>query len=215
MPKTESSDSTQPLAGRPFSQLDFSGDAVDMAVWAQISRQLEFPTFTNGEGLTQFLALYQENVLQAVEFPAILKAWHLTQHGHARDLIALDQELGKNPCIAAFARASRLIGQRQLRHLRPLKDHRVVQRYLAAVDAGLANGWHPLVFGMTLSIFSLPLRQGLMRHGEECLCGLTAAAATSRRLPQKACRESLDHVFATLPFTIENALSTCSLKVIH
>ena len=43
---------------------------------------------------------------------------------------------------------------------RPLRDQRLVQRYLTAVEQGEAQGWHTLVYGLTLAVYSLPLRQG-------------------------------------------------------
>jgi urease accessory protein UreF len=213
IPNSDTSATTTALDRQPSASPAAGAHPDDLTQWVEIARQLRSPEIIDTTGLTSFLSLYQQRVLRAIEFPAILKAWHLTQNGHARDLIALDLELGKNPCIAAFAGPSRLIGQRQLRRLRPLRDHRVIQRYLTAVDDGQANGWHPLVFGMTLSVFSLPLYQGLMRHGEECLCGLTAAAATSHRLPQNTCRQSLNLAFAELPQTIEHAITAFAIPI--
>jgi len=48
----------------------------------------------------------------------------------------------------------------------------VVQRYLAAVDDGRAQGWNPIVFGVALASFNLPYRQGLLHYAGALLRGL-------------------------------------------
>ena len=56
---------------------------------------------------------------------------------------------------------------RSCRSYEPLRDERVVQRYLAAVESGEAHGWHTLVYGLTLVVYSLPLRQGLLGYAHQ------------------------------------------------
>jgi len=63
------------------------------------------------------------------------------------------------PC-ALSPPPGRRVGQSQLKRFRSLRDHRLVQRYLKAVGEGRAHGWHTLVYGITLSVYSLPLIQG-------------------------------------------------------
>ena len=111
--------------------------------------------------LRDFLLHYQAQVLIPLELPAIFRASVLTSEGKTRELISLDQSLAGEPALRDFADASRRAGQSQLRRLCPLRDHRVVQRYLRAVENDEANGWHTLAYGVTLAVYSLPSRQGL------------------------------------------------------
>ena len=153
--------------------------------------------------LNLFLQSYDHHILQSFEFPIIARAFQHASRGETRELIALDLQLNQVPALAMFAEASQRIGRLQLKKLRPLKDLRLVQRYLAALDAGQAFAWHPLVYGLTLAVFSLPLRQGLLRYGEETLSGLAFAAARSRGFREAACREMLEPLFLGLPKAIE------------
>lgn len=182
--------------------------------WDKVAQYLKSPEISNAQELTEFLNTYHAHILGAVEFPCIMQAWKHTQKGEVRELIALDKELGQEPKNILFARASQLVGCQQLRRLRPLHDHRVVQRYLKAVDSGQATGWHPLVFGMTLAVYSLPPRQGLLRYGEEVLYCLADAVVYSRRLPQTAFRKSYDSAVSNLPATIDRSLVMPEFRVI-
>ena len=58
-----------------------------------------------------------------------------------------------------------------------MRDQRVVQRYLQAVEGGQANGWHTLVYGLTLAVYSLPLRQGLLGYAHQTTRGFIYSAA--------------------------------------
>jgi urease accessory protein UreF len=97
-----------------------------------------------------------------------------------------------------FLAASRRVGQAQLRKLRPLRDERIVQRYLHAVETDQAHGWHTLVYGLTLALYSLPLRQGLVGYARQVTRGFIHSAARSLRLSEKECRallnESCEHL---------------------
>jgi urease accessory protein UreF len=149
------------------------------------------PKIRDFDSLSVFLEAYQKQRLYPVEWPAIIRAHSLACHNHSRELIALDQgaDAGGH---AGFARASRWVGRRQLERLRPLRDHRVVQRYLEAVDARQAEGWHTLVYGVTLAVYSLPLRQGLMNYARQTLNGFIEAAGRSLQIPDEACQELLE-----------------------
>jgi urease accessory protein UreF len=149
--------------------------------------------------LSHFLHSYQTQILVPLELPAIQSA-----HGHAsrhevRELVALDQQLGAEPILKSFASASRRVGQAHVRKLRPLRDDRVVQRYLCAVDSGEANGWHTLVYGLTLAIYSLPLRQGLLGYAQQTTRGFIYAAARSLQLSERQCRNVFDELCEDLP----------------
>lgn len=133
--------------------------------------------------LRRFLAGYREQVLLPVELPAILAAHGHACRGELRELIALDRALGVDARLREFRAASAAVGRRQLGRLRPLRDQRLVQRYLRAVENGEAHGWHTLVFGVFLAQYSLPLRQGLMLYSQRTLGGFLDSAGATLRLP--------------------------------
>ena len=162
-----------------------------------------------GNGLRDFLEGYQTEVLVPLELPAITRARSHAARGHLRELIALDRELDTQPVLPAFASASRRIGRAQLERLRPLRDERTVQRYLAAVEAGDAAGWHTVVYGMTLAIYSWPLRHGLLTYARQTLSGLALAAGRPPGLAGPAGREILQTCFLRLPAAIEQTLAAC------
>jgi urease accessory protein UreF len=162
-----------------------------------------------GRGLRDFLESYQARVLEPLEMPAIARAHFVSARGHVRELIALDRQLGGEPLRPALASASRRIGRAQLERLRPLRDERVVRRYLAAVEAGEAGGWHTVVYGLTLAVYSWPLRQGLHTYARETLSGLARAATRSSGFPEAACREILRTFFLRLPAAIEQTVAGC------
>ena len=136
--------------------------------------------------LERFLADYTTQSLIPHELPAVARAYFHTARGQARELIALDQEMGRVPMLQAFSQASAWVGRTQLRRLRPLRSERVVQRYLNAVEAGEAKAWHTLVFGVVLALYSLPLRQGLIHFAHQTVGGFVEAAGASLRLPASA-----------------------------
>ena len=163
-----------------------------------------------GNGLQGFLEDYQTRMLVPLELPAITRARAYAARGHLRDLIALDQELASQPLWPAFASASRRMGRARLERLRPLRDERTVQRYLAAVEAGGAAGWHTVVYGITLAVYSRPLRQGLLTYARETLAGLALAAARPTGFPEPARREILQALFLRLPAALEQTLALCA-----
>ena len=101
----------------------------------------------------------------------ILRAHALGAAGQARELLELDREWGRRIGMLPFAEASLRVGQRQLSRLRPMSDLPVVRRYLEAIHRGRAHGWHPVVYGLVLATFSIPLRQGLMHYADQTLGG--------------------------------------------
>jgi hypothetical protein len=123
-----------------------------------------------------FLEAYLEEILLPLELPAIVEACGHARRGELRELIAQDQRLDARLRQTPFAGPSRQVGRRQLSRMRPLRDDRTVQRYLAAVESGRACGWHTLVYGLTLAVYSLPLRQGLLFYARETLAALAGAA---------------------------------------
>jgi urease accessory protein UreF len=82
----------------------------------------------------------------------------------------------------------------------------VVQRYLRAVELGDAHGWHTLVYGLTLAIYSLPLRQGLLGYAHQTTRGFIYAAARTLQLSEHQCRELFDDVCRELPAAVGTVL---------
>ncbi|HSA02243.1 MAG TPA: hypothetical protein P5055_16045, partial [Candidatus Paceibacterota bacterium] len=114
------------------------------------------PVKTAGD-LRECLKSYREQVLFGMEWPSILKAYHRARRGEARELIALDRELSADAGWGVWKGSSAAVGRVHLHALRPLKDQRVVQRYWSAVEEGEAEAFHPLVYGLILAVYSLPL----------------------------------------------------------
>lgn len=142
---------------------------------------------------------YAEEILTAREWPVILQAWELARTGQARELITLDREWGTRAQTGPFAEASFRVGRRQLGKLRDLRHERVITRYLEAIESGQAQGWHPVVFGVVLAVYHLPLRQGLMQFATQSLAGLVSAAERTGRVAAPDCQNILDHALARLP----------------
>ena len=157
--------------------------------------------------LGDFLQRYQEQILLPHELPAIRDAYHHAAQNHARELVALDQQLSREPMLRDFSSASRRIGQAQLQRLRPLRDERIVQRYLHALDNGEAHGWHTLVYGMTLVVYSLPLRQGLLGYAQQTTRGFIHSAARSLNATEANCRRLFDELCEPLPAAVESLVA--------
>jgi len=112
---------------------------------------------------------YREHLLEPVELLAIFRAWEHARRGEARELLQLDRALAAELRLKPFASASLHAGRNQLQRLRPLRDEKTVQRYLRAIEAGEASGWHTLVYGLTLAVYSLPPREGMLAYARQTL----------------------------------------------
>ena len=183
------------------------GSTDGLVTLGSVSASLHLVPVHDLASLRHFLRNYQSQLLLPFELPAIRDA-----HGHAarhevRELVALDQRLAQEPLLTEFAAASRRVGQSQLRKLRPLRDDRVVQRYLQAVESGEANGWHTLVYGLTLAVYSLPLRQGLLGYAHQTTRGFIYSAARMLQLSEHQCRALFDTLCAGLPEGVEALLA--------
>jgi urease accessory protein UreF len=183
------------------------GSLDGLVTLAGASDSLQVQQITNLAELRGFLQNYHERILCPVELPSIQKAFLHASRSEVRELVALDEQLGREPILKNFAAASRRVGQGQLQKLRPLKDQRQVQRYLAAVDQGQAQGWHTIVFGLTLAVYSLPLRQGLFGYAHQTTRGFIHAAAPSLGLSDAESRSLYDEVCANLPAAVESLLT--------
>jgi urease accessory protein UreF len=153
--------------------------------------------------LREFLLAYRERVLLPHELPAIRTAFDHASRNEVRELIAFDQQLANEPALQDFAAASQRVGRGQLQKLRPLRDERMVQRYLAAVESREAHGWHTLVFGLTLVVYSLPLRPGLLGYAHQTTRGFIQAAARGLNLTEADCRDLFEELCLSLPEAVE------------
>lgn len=156
--------------------------------------------------VNDFLKDYLNRILLPCELPAIVEACGHARRGAWRELLAQDLRLKEMVQPAPFAEASRRIGQSQLARLRPLRDERTVQRYLAAVQSGQAQGWHTMVYGVTLAVYSLPLRQGLLHYAQATLSALAFAAGRSKNFGELELAETLSHLLAQVPAAAAAAL---------
>jgi len=183
------------------------GSAAGLVTLGSVSVSLRLAPVHNLRSLREFLRDYQSRILLPFELPAIQCAQgHAARH-EVRELVALDRRLAEEPILQAFAIASRRVGQYQLRKLRPLRDQRVVQRYLEAVGGSQASGWHTLVYGLTLAVYSLPLRQGLLGYAHQTTRGFIYSAARMLNLSEHQCRDLFDPLCADLPKAIEALLA--------
>jgi urease accessory protein UreF len=182
------------------------GSADGLVEMGSASALLCLPPVGDLPSLERFLRQYLQEISLPLELPAIQAAQAHASRNELRELIALDQELAEAPLLQPFAQASRRVGQAQLQKLRPLRDQRFVQRYLQAVDSGQANGWHTVVYGLTLELYSLPLRQGLLGYVQQTTRGFIYSAARALRLSEPACRGLFDELCADLPAAIEELL---------
>src|SRR6185436_12355447 len=137
--------------------------------------------------LRDFLRRYTLEVLGPHEFRHIYESHKFTNQNFTRELLALDAQVGRESILQEFQLASRHVGKRQLNRMRALKDLRTLQRYRDAVNEGKAYGWHTLVYGLVLSTYSIPLRQGLLHYEPQTLRGFVESAARSLDLADKDC----------------------------
>ncbi len=182
--------------------------APDLASWEQIVPQGTFSPIRNLPELRQFIQGYCDQALVPRDLPAIRRAFHHSSRSEASELIALDVSLSKDAALIPFSRASQHVGRGRLRRLEPLWDQRIVQRYLAAVRAGEAKGWHPVVFGLTLALYSLPLRQGMIHFATQTMNGFVHSAAGPLQLRQADCDELLSHLDGKIPRLVSAALDS-------
>jgi urease accessory protein UreF len=182
------------------------GTADGLASVHGLADSLAARPITTLPALRSFLHTYHERILLPQELPAIQTAFERVSRNEIRELIAFDQHLSHEPALRDFTSASRRVGLAQLQKLRPLRDERGAQRYLAAAEAGQAHGWHTLVYGMTLVLYSLPLRQGLLGYAQQTTRGFIHAAACSLSFSEADCRELFVELCAPLPGVVDARL---------
>ena len=164
------------------------------------------PAVRDLASLRGFLTWYRMEILIPLELPAIRKAFEHANRFEVRELLAVDAALVREPRLRHFGAASRAVGRSQLWRLLPLRDQRLVRRYWQAAEDGKARAWHVLIYGVVLSVFSLPLRQGLMSYGRQTLAGFVDAASRGQRWPVAECARLFWEEAGRLPSAIEMAL---------
>jgi urease accessory protein UreF len=182
------------------------GAADGLFTLSGVAASLCLPTVDCLAGLAGFLKSYQSQVLNSLELPSIYRAHQYASRNETRELVALDVEVGARAIHRELASASQRVGRSQLERLRPLRDARVVQRYLQAVEADRARAWHTLVYGLTLAVYSLPARQGLFSYARQTLRGFIQAAARPLRLSVADCGALLEERCGELPGAMEKVL---------
>jgi hypothetical protein len=158
----------------------------------------------DGASATGFLQTYLTDLLLPVELPAIAEACGHAMRREHRELVAQDRHLAAQMGLSPWASPSRRAGRLQLARLRPLRDERMLRRYAAAVESGRADGWHTVVYGMTLALYSVPLRQGLLHYAHETLAILARNCGQPESGPS-----CLDALLEQAPAAVEAALARC------
>jgi urease accessory protein UreF len=182
------------------------GSPHGLAPLSEVSASLQLSPVRDLPSFRRFLHDYQKQILLPIELPAIQRAFdHACRH-EVRELVRLDRELAEEPVLKPFAEASRRVGQCELRKLRPLRDERVARRYLEAVESCEAHAWHTLVYGLTLALYSMPLRQGLLGYGFQTTRGFVYSAAMSLHLSESNCLGLVDELCAGLRQPVEALL---------
>jgi urease accessory protein UreF len=194
------------LLGDAHPLLEQLGSPEELALTSSVTAAIQFRRVSDVPSLRRFLDDYRTNVLIPIELPVIVSAYGHAARGELQELVALDERLAHDPSLRQFAISSCRVGQRQLSKLRPLRDQRLVQRYLAAIENSQALGWHTLVYGVSLAMFSLPLRQGLQNYIEQTTRGFIESSARSLRLAEADCDALLLEQAKHVPGGIELAL---------
>ncbi len=187
---------THPLVGQ-------LGSADGLVSLHSLAASLRSRPVTSLEALRDFLRRYHDRVLLRHELPAIQTAFNLSRRGAWRELVAFDQRLSREPVLRDWTVPSCRVGRAQLQRLRPLRDERMVQRYLQAVESGVARGWHTVVYGLTLAVYSLPLRQGVLGYAHQTTRGFIHAAARSLPTKEADCRTLFEELCGPLPAAVD------------
>ena len=204
----------QPVMGEPAEWLgdlhplvEQLGSTHGLAALGEVSASLRIAPVHDLSTLRCFLRDYHREILLPVEWPAIRRAFDHASRHEVRELVEFDRQLGREPVLKPFAEASRRVGQCELEKLRPLRDERMVRRYLEAVGRSEADAWHTLVYGLTLALYSLPLRQGLIGYGFQTTRGFIYAASHALRLSERDCRALVQELCAGFPPALEQLLA--------
>src|SRR2546430_2599389 len=197
-----------PIRGDVSLLAEQIGSAEGLASLAPCASWQSFEAVTDLASLRRFLHDFRSQVLLPLELPAICRAYQHANRYEIRELLRLDCQMADLPLLQCFATASQRVGKTQLKRLRPLRDQRLVQRYIRAVEAGEAHAWHTLVYGLILSLYSLPLRQGLLSYAQQTTRGLICSVAGRLHLAGCERGQLMDEIGSGFPAAIESALDS-------
>lgn len=200
-------DETAELLGDLHPLVEQLGSTEGLLGLAATSLALTAQTVASERDLENFLKAYQDQLLFPLELPAIARAYGHVMRNEVRELVSYDAQLALEDALKPFKAASCRVGQAQLRRLLPLRDARAVQRYRLAVEEERAQGWHTLVYGLTLAIYSLPLRQGLLNYAWQTQRGFLHAASRPLRLGEAQFEEIFQRVAQGFPERIAPLLA--------
>jgi urease accessory protein UreF len=201
------------LPGNVHLLLEQIGSAEVLENLSAMPGATTLPAITTPAQLRAFLKNYQTHILEALELPSIREAYLHANSNEVRELIAQDKQFGGDRALKIFAAASCRAGKAQLQRLRPLKDQRVVQRYLAAVEGGEAEGWHTLVYGLTLSVYSFPLRTGLLTYSSQIMRSFIQSAADQLRMTPADEEAMFNEFSASFPKAVETLVASVPVAV--
>ena len=74
------------------------------------------------------------------------------------------------------------------------------------MDRGEATGWHVIVFGILLAVFSLPLRDGLVHFATRTQASLVESASTAIAVTRPERDRLREESEAPLPAAIQQVL---------
>jgi urease accessory protein UreF len=175
------------------------GDAIDGGPF-QLSGVVDL------KSLRKFLVEYRNRLMVPIELPTIIQASLMVERGEFRELMDLDQSLSRKPEMKIFSESSRWIGQCHARTMRGMKDHRTVWRYCDAIRTKTAFGWHPVVYGVVLAAFSIPVRQGIVNYCEQVINGFADSAAARLDLGGKEVALMKTETIAEMALLIDHAI---------
>lgn len=164
--------------------------------------------------LYTFLLHYKDTVLLPFELPAVRQAYEHTVRHEMKELVALDRTLAQQEWLSAYGKDSRAAGRLHLERLEPLRDQRGVRRYMKAVNEGRANGWHLLVAGVALGLYSIPLRQGLLDYALHTFWNVAGQAAPEIGLTSDDCALLVNELSRDLPQRIQSLIPAAQLAII-
>lgn len=195
------------LLGELRGLLEQLGSPENLASLTAAAGALTQPELPSWEVFSEFIFTYKTKVLYEHELGAIYRAYlHGCSH-ESRELVSLDQQLDNVPGLRPFAQASCRIGEAQLKALAALRGERVAAKYYAAVQEGRAHGWHTLVYGLTLAVYSIPVRQGLIGYATQILGAYIHAATRAFGASAQTAQDLLDKLCADLPQEVDSVLT--------
>jgi len=171
-------------------------------------------TLVSPAAVHAFLLDYKLTVLLPHELPVVRQACEHTLRNEVNELLALDRALACKPWFKPFEQDSRLAGRLHLERLKPLRDQRGVRRYLSAVEQNQGNGWHLVVAGVALGLYSLPLRQGMMDYALHTFWNAVGQTAGQLGMTSAEAAQMVNELSADLPARIQSMFPAACLTAI-